>query len=133
MKYYLKTQNPCNLYTVTIERVPCKRKLDDSKYVTFDESQIDTFNKLVLELQNCMQNFWQQGGFDKNRNFDRNKKYSYVTTSYSSHLKRLKVIRNLIKKKEDTLTCQYNYFEEESDAEELCKHMEDILKRYGIL
>lgn len=61
------------------------------------------------------------------------KKYSYVTTSYCSHLKNLKVIKNKIPKKENTCTCPCNYFLKEGDAEELCKKLKEILKSYGVL
>lgn len=131
MKYYLKTLNACNLYTIEI--VPCKKELDDSKCIIFDESQIETFKELVFEIQNRMRIFWQEKGCEKDIDFDTDKEYSYVTTSYSSHLKKLKVIRNLIKRKENTVTCRYNYFKNECDAKELCECLKEILKKYGIL
>lgn len=127
-KYYLKTQNPCNLYSIKVEMVTHNRELDDSKYIVFEETQIDTFKNLVSEFKKCMDDFWQEKGGDKNGGFEENKEYYYVTTSYSSHLNRLKVIKNLIKKESDALdTSKHNYFKKESDAKELCERLKNIL------
>ena len=123
MKYYLKTSNACNLYSIEI--APCTRELDNSKYVVFDESQKKIFEQLVYEFKKSMQKSWDDQGFKKK--FDWNKKYYYVTTGYSSHLMNLKVISNLIKKEEDTETCENNYFEVEDDANKLCTKLREIL------
>lgn len=131
MKYYLKTSYACNLYEIHVAQ--WDKKVDESQYVVFDESKIPYFKKLATEIHDCMESFWQKKGLDGKNEFRQEQKYSYVTTSYCSHLKNLKVIKNKIPKKENTCTCPCNYFLKEGDAEELCKKLKEILKSYGVL
>ena len=126
MYYYLKTSNPCNIYSVEI--APWHGDFaNNSQYIIFEESQLETFAKLKDEIKICMETFWQ------GHKFVGGDQYSYVTSGYSSHLKCLKVIKQPIAREENTITCPKNYFIKDGDAEELCRRLKEIIKRYGVV
>lgn len=126
MKYYLKTPYACDIYNIQV--APWNGSIDDSKGIIFDESQKVIFESLVREIRFCMEEFWTGHCYNGDTY------YSYVTTGNSSHLRRLRLIKNKtrIKKKKDVRTCPCNYFVEESDAKELCRRLKDIFKKYGV-
>ena len=127
MKYYLKTPYPCDIYNIQVAPWNENGTLNESECIVFDESQKEPFERLVKEIRNCMENFWAGHRFIGSDN------YSYVTTGHSSHLRSLYVTTYWIEKEENTITCRCNYFSPKSnDAQELCRHLKDIFRKYGI-
>lgn len=126
MYYYLKTSNPCNIYSVEI--APWHGDVaNNSQYIIFEESQLETFAKLKDEIKICMETFWQ------GHKFVGDEQYSYITSGRSSHLKCLKVIKQRIEREKNTITCPKNYFVHKEDAEELCRRIKEIFKRHHII
>lgn len=127
-KYYLKTSHACDLYS--IEVTPFRKNSEKENYVIFSEKEKNKYEKLVEEVRTLMQKKWDL----YQKEFEENKKYWYLTTRYSSHIRKLALIKepSTIKEKISTETCTYNYFTDKTHAQNLLKEMLILFKAYNV-
>lgn len=115
----------CDIYNMRLIEVDVNPNSKNEQYANYfacDCQNEGKFLKMIEEIKDVLRNKCAN-------HFQSGHKYYYLTTSYASQIKNLKVRVDIHQNKS---TFEYNYFDSESKAKQVLQTIIDIFARYGV-